>query len=202
MGGHSIGEPNETGLGPDGTVPTAWNQQAMPPCHLCGAAFAAHPGGMCPQIGTGQPYAYWAAPVGGPAMVPQTSRPRPWNDWLRRYPVLTGALMLLALLAGIGISAGVVHETSHQAPSLNNGNATACAYYWGITNATATDDIGAEAAGWPALQAAWAGITDPKLSAAVQAFDQQLYYADFSDAQTTATAIGSACAALGYGNPG
>jgi len=194
MGGNSFGEPDETGLGPEGS---AWNQQPMPACGRCGAAFAAHADGICPQT-----WAYWAPPQGGPPFVPATVRPQPrWDDWLRRYPLLVPAIILIVLLAGLGIRIGIVHEVSHQAAPPPNGNATACSYYWGITDAAGTSDLGAQAAGWPALQAAASGITDPALSRAVQAYDQDLYYADYADAVTGSTAIGRACTALGYGNP-
>ncbi len=180
--------------------------QPMPPCGRCGAAFAAHVDGMCPQAGgAGQPFASWVPQLGGP-YAPQMARPRPaWDDWLRRYPWLTGGMLLIVLLAGVGIGVGTVHDVSHQvvarAVAQPNGNSTACSYYWGIANSAGTNNVEAEAAGWPALQAAAGGVTNPALAIAVQAYDQDLYYADFADAQTQASAIGAACTALGYGNP-
>ena len=197
-----VDEPNETSPGADGGVPRwapgpAWDSQPMPPCKLCGAAFAAHVDGTCPQT-----WAYWAPPQGGPPFLPATVRPqRRWDDWLRRYPLLVPAILLIALLAGLGVRIGTVHEVSHQAAAPVNGNATACSYYWGITSATATTDILAQAGGWQALLDAAPGITDPALAQAVQAFDQDLYYADYADAVTGSIAIGKACTALGYGNP-
>jgi len=178
----------------------------MPPCGVCGAAFAAHVDGACPAAGfqgAGQPFTSWAPPPGGPPYEPQMAGPRPsWDDWLRRYPVLVGAIVLVVLLAGVGIGVGAVHAASHRAAAQPNGNSTACSYYWGIASSASTNNIEAEAAGWPALQAAASGITNPALASAVQTYDQDLYWADFTDAEADAGAIGSACTALGYGNPG
>ena len=131
MGRHSAGEPDETGVRPDG-MGHPWhpaspgNQQPMPPCSRCEAAFAAHLDGRCPQTqattdrvaaqqwaarmqGTGQPSASWALPPSGPALVPQLVGPRlPRRNWPRRHPWLIGAIVLAALLMGLGIIKVVV----------------------------------------------------------------------------------------------
>ena len=212
------GQPNDTGFGPDGMVPPwqspPWNQQSMPPCSLCGAAFDAHLGGVCPQTSpttesatapqwgagfqdTGQ-YASWAPPVGGSPFVPQAAGPRPaWDYWPRRHPWLTGAIMLLVVL----LSVGTAREVSHVVAQ-NSGNGRACSVYWNTTAAANAFNIEAELAGWQTLQADAPRITDPTLSAAVQAFDTDLFYSDLFDAETASNAIGVACTALGFGNPG
>ncbi len=220
MGGHPVGEPDQAGLRPGGMVPP-WpamppgNQQPMPPCSRCGAAFGAHLDGRCPQTGVGAenvtapqwegsqgttpPYAHWAPPLGGPPPVPQLAGPKPpWRNWPRRHPLLTGAIMLIVLLVSIGI----VHEVSQAVGQTANGNATACSDYWNMTNAADSYDLGAEAAGWRDLQAAAPGITSPALSAAVQAFDEDLNSDDTVDAETASIAVGTACTTLGYGDPG
>jgi hypothetical protein len=57
MGRHSVGEPDKTGVRPDGagqpwrTAPPR-NQQPMPPCTRCGAPLAAHMDDKCPQAET------------------------------------------------------------------------------------------------------------------------------------------------------
>ena len=210
MGGHSFGEPNETGLGPDGMVASwqpapSWNPQPMPPCSLCGAAFDAHPGGLCPRTGpstesiTAQQWATgWAPPPGGSAFVPQLAGQRPMRDnWLRRHPWVTGVFSLLLVL----VSVGTFREVSHVVAQ-NSGNGRACSAYWNMTQAYNAYDMGAEAAGWQALEAAAPRISDPTLSAAVQAFNVDLFYSDWGDAGTSADDIGTACTALGFGFPG
>jgi hypothetical protein len=227
MGGHSPGEPNQTGLGPDGMVPP-WqpvppgNQQPMPPCYRCGAAFAAHLDGRCPQTGasagsvtaqpwaagipgTTQPYAYWVPPLGGPPPVPQLAGSEPRN-WPRRHPLVTGAIMLIVLL----VSAGIVHEVSRAAGQTTsrttsqaaNGNAAACSDYWNMANAGDAYDVGGMGGAWQDLRAAAPGITDPALFTAVQAFDADLSTGDTVDAGTESFTIGTTCTALGYVNPG
>ena len=211
MGGQPVGEPNETSIGPDGMVPP-WqavppgNQQPMHPCHRCGAAFAAHLDGMCPQAGPGAenvtapywagfagtapPYAYWAGPK--PA----------WHHWPRRHPLLTGAVMLFALLLSIGTVYEVSQASGQTTSQATNGNAMACGAYWKLANSVGVYDMGDAAAGWQALEAAAPAITNPALSAAVHAFDEDLSSNDMFDAATSSTAIGTACTTLGYGNPG
>jgi hypothetical protein len=220
MGGHSFGEPNETGLGPDGMVPPwqsapSWNQQGMPPCSLCGAAFDAHLGGMCPRPGPGtenvtapqwptgvhgadQQYASWAPPLGGPPFVPAMAGPRPtWDHWPRRHPWLTGVITLLLVLVSVGTFRVVSHAVAQ-----DSGNGRACSQYWNMVKAANAYDIGSEVAGWQALQTAAPKITDPTLLTAVNAFNVDLFYSDMADAGTASDAIGSACAALGFGYPG
>jgi hypothetical protein len=207
-----VDEPNETGLGPDGMVPPwpfapTWNQQPMPPCRLCGAAFAAHLDGWCPQPaqpwaagfqGTVPTYAYWAPALGGPPPALPMAGPRPpRNHWLRRYPLLMTAIMLIVAL----LSFGIVHEVSH-VNAQHSGNGRACSAYWNVTKATNASDVAAEVAGWRNLQVLAPRIGDPTLAAAVQAFEQDLYYADFTDAQIASADIAAACTALGFGNPG
>jgi len=155
--------------------PPPWNQPPMPPCARCGAAFAAHTDGECPKAGAATP---------------------PWYYWPRRHLLLTGAILLAALLVGIGVGTINVSSVSH--PS---GNATACGDYWKIED-TNPYDILAEYAGWQALQAASSGITDPTLSTAVAAFNGDLNHTDTADALYASTAIETACAALGYSDPG
>jgi hypothetical protein len=126
MGRHSAGKPNETGVRPDG-MEQPWQpmpprkQQPMLPCSRCGAAFTAHLNGRCPQThatadrvaaqqwaarmqDTGQPSASWAPPPAGPPPVPQTAGPKPPRpNWPRQHRWLTCAIVLAALLIGIGI---------------------------------------------------------------------------------------------------
>jgi hypothetical protein len=216
MESHGVGEPGEpgeTGLRPDGTVPP-W--QPMPPCNRCGAAFAAHLDGRCPQAGaatqpvtaqqwaagiqgSGQPFASWVPPLGGPS--PALAGPRPsWRSWPRRHRLLTGAIMLVVLL----ISIGIVREVSlaMSQPAQANGNATACTDFWRMTDAGDMYDGGGLAAGWQDLQAAAPGITSPGLSTPVGAFVADLRNGDTVDAGTESFVIAAACTALGYGNPG
>jgi hypothetical protein len=206
------GEPGETGLRPDGTVPP-W--QPMPPCHRCGAAFAAHLDGRCPQIGatqpvtaqqwaagvqgSGQPFAPWVPPLGGPPPMPALAGPRPsWGSWPRRHRLLTGAIMLVVLLISIGTVREVSLATSQ--PAQANGNATACTDFWRM--AAVGDYGGGLLAGWQGLQAAAPGITSPALSTPVRAFVADLQSGDTVDAGTESIAVATACTALGYGNPG
>jgi hypothetical protein len=165
MGGHRFGEPY---------------QQPMPPCHRCGAAFAAHLDGRCPQAG------------------PVTE----WRHWPRRYPLLTGAVMLLVLLASAGIVLKFSQTSSPTTASqVTNGNATACSDYWNMTDTDPYDAWG-QAAGWRDLEDAAPGITDPALWRAVQGLDEDLTNDDVFDAGPASIQVGTACMALGYGNPG
>ena len=139
MGRHSAGEPDETGVGPDG-MGHPWqplwpeNQQPRPPCSRCGAAFAAHLDGRCPKTqtaadrvavqqraariqGTGQASVSWAPPPGDSMLVPQMAVPRlPGRNWPRRHLWLISAIVLAALLMGLAIikvvATGAVLETS------------------------------------------------------------------------------------------
>lgn len=204
MGGHLAGEPN---------------QEPMPPCHGCGAAFAAHVDGRCPQTGpvtenvtapqwagiqgTAPPYAYWAAPPGGAPPMPQVAGPEPpWRSWPRQHPLLTGAIMLIVLLASGGIVLKVSQASSQTVASrAANGNATACSDYWYMSDTDPYDAWG-DAAGWRDLEDAAPGITNPALWRAVQGFDEDLSNDDVFDAGPASLEIGTACTALGYGNPG
>jgi hypothetical protein len=222
MESHAAGGPGETGPGPDGAAPP-W--PPMPPCHRCGAAFAAHLDGRCPETGTatqqtgtatqpvtaqqwaagiqgsGQPSASWVPPPGGPHPTPAPGGPRPsWRSWPRRHRLLTGAIMLIVLL----ISAGIVRAVSlaMSQPAQANGNATACTDFWRMAGAGGMYDGGGLLAGWQDLQAAAPGITSPALSTPVGAFVADLRSGDTVDAGTESFAIATACTALGYGNPG
>jgi hypothetical protein len=214
VGRHSAREPNETTVRPDGMgqlwqPPQPRNQQPPPPCFRCGAPFAAHLDGRCPQPpaattdrtiaeqsgvimpGTGQPPTPWTSPPGAPPPAPRTAalKPRAVN-WVRRHRLLTGAIVLVALLLGIG----VINEVGK--PS---GNAVACSDYWSIKDTTNTAD---QVAGLYKLQSAAAGITNSGLSVAVNAFNEDVNNNDTTDASNASIAIGTACTALGYNNPG
>jgi hypothetical protein len=205
MGGHPVGEPN---------------QQPMPPCHRCGAAFAAHLDGRCPQTGPTTenltapqwagipPYAYWAAPPGGPPPAPALAAPEPpWRDWPRRHPLLAGAIMVVVLLATGGIVLAVSQAgsqttaTQATASQATSGDATACSAYWNMTD-TDPYEVWGEVAGWQDLEAAAPGITNPALSRAVQGFDEDLNNNDLFDSGPASVEIGAVCTELGYGNPG
>lgn len=94
MGRHSAGKPDEPSGRPEATR-QPWqpvsprNQQPMPACRDCGAAFAAHVDGKCPQTeaaadrvtapqwgtsmsGTSWQSAPWAAPLSEPTPIPET----------------------------------------------------------------------------------------------------------------------------------
>lgn len=171
MGDRSAGEPGETGIGSDGVVP-AW--QPVPRCSRCGAAFAAHLDGGCPRA--------------------EASRaPRPRDSWLRRHWLLTGAIVLAALLAGIGV--GTLTGAS---PA--NGNATACSDFWKLQNAGELYATGAGAAGWQDLQAAGHRVTYFPLGSAV---DKAVGNASLPGSEPGASImVGEVCTSLGYGNPG
>ena len=223
---YEAGGPGGTGVGPDGVaqpwqaVPPGY-QPAMPPCSRCGAAFAAHLDGRCPpaqaatdritvppwaagQPGPGQPYPSWVPPPGGPPPMVGPNPPR--HNWVRRHPLLTGVIVLIALSTGIGVgilsaSGQTTSSASASASASSNGNATACRDYWNIENAAAAYDIATELADWQKLRAAAPGITNPALSAAVTALDQDLSAGDTVDAGTAGMRIGTACQALGYADP-
>ena len=134
----------------------------------------------------------------------------PRHNWIRRHPLLTGVIVLIALSTGIGV--GILSASgqttsrgsasaSASSSAVGNGNATACRDYWNIENAAAGYDIAAELADWQKLRAAAPGITNPALSAAVAALDQDLSAGDTADAGTAGMRIEKACQALGYPNP-
>jgi hypothetical protein len=181
----SVGEPDETGIRPDGTVPP-W--PPMPACSHCGAAFASHVDGRCPQT-----LITWAPP--------------PRRGWLPRHWLLASAIVLAALLVGVGVgSLSLTSKTSQTSrvavsqASPANGNAIACSDFWQF-GAVNPYDISAEQVLWQRLRAAAPQITDPALSVAVGAFNADLSRGDTLDAGgSAATAIETACAALGYGH--
>lgn len=98
--------------------------------------------------------------------------------------------MLVALLLGTGI----INEAGKP-----NGNAVACSDYWSIKDTSSTAD---QVAGLYKLHSAAAGITNPGLSSAVNAFNEDVNNDDTIDASNASIAIGTVCTALGYNNPG
>jgi len=181
MDGRWAGEPYETTTAtPDSlTQPSwlpasLWNQPSMPPCARCGTAFAAHLDGKCP---------------------PATSAP-PRPHWPRRHPWLSGALLLVALLGGIGVGTASVSHINYNTP-----NAHACYAYWQIKDAAYAFQYQTATEGWRKLQAVAPTVTDPTLATSVRAFDEELGYADLPDAQTSSITIEAACNALGYSDP-
>jgi hypothetical protein len=232
MGRHSAGEPDQSGVAPGGTgqppehLPSS-SQRPMPPCYRCGAPFAAHTDGGCPTPQTstdrvaaqprdfaaageqrwvasmpstpqqqepwvpsaGLPHAPWA-PLRPPGM-PQMARVlQSRRNWLRRHPWLTALIAIVV----VGISVAAIDGASQPSD-----NATACSAYWSIKNAP---DTAAEGTGLQNLEAAMPHITNSGLSVAVEAFQEDLNNDDMSDAETATIAIGTACTALGYSNPG
>ena len=107
MDGRWVGEPDKTSTTwdemtePSWLPMSLWNQPPMPPCARCGSAFVAHLEGKCP------PAESWAPP------------PRP--HWPRRHPWLSGAILLVALLGGIGVGTVSVSHVNYNTP-----NAHAC----------------------------------------------------------------------------
>jgi hypothetical protein len=178
-----VGEPAETSLAPDAMAYSwlplpQWDKQSMPPCARCGSAFAAHRDGDCPP-------AEYAAP---------TRR----AHWPRRHPLLSGAILVAALLAGVGVGTASVSHVNYA-----TGNGKACLAYWQISNSDYAMLSPPGADGWHHLKVAMPGITDPELSAAVKSYNEDLFYADLPDAQTMGiTTIAGSCNALGYSNPG
>jgi hypothetical protein len=181
MDGRWAGEPYEASAQADDVMtwlPQSWNQASMPPCARCGSAFAAHvDDSKCPPA---------------PSLAPP---PRP--GWPRRHPWLSGAILLAALLGGIGVGTVSVSHVNWA-----SGNGQACAGYWQISNGGYLMLHPPAADGWRHLQAAEGGITDPALSVEVKGYDVDLFYADLPDALTAAPAIEASCNALGYVNPG
>lgn len=224
MGRHSGGEPD--GIRSGGSrQPWGWeppsDQQPMPPCGRCGAPFAAHVSGTCPQVRTSvdgdmtqqpgfagswqqtgaaltqeapQPYASWAPPSrglpGGPQLAGVVPRPR---SWLRRHPWLTALIAFVVLFAVSGITIKALNQP--------NGNAAACSDYWSIKNNSGSDTATA-ATSWHNLQTVAPEITNSGLATAVGAFNEAMNNDETTDASTASIAIGTACAALGYSNPG
>ncbi len=183
MDGQWVRKPYETGFMPDPmTQPwlplPQWNQPTMPPCVRCGASFAAHLDGACPVA------EYWAPP------------PRP--HWPRRHPWLSGAILLVALLSGIGVGTTVhLNQVNRNTP-----NAKACYAYWQISDNGYALQRPPAAGGWHRLRAMEPRITDQALSTSVKAFNVDLVYADLPDALSVATSIEASCNTFGYGNPG
>ncbi len=133
--------------------------------------------------------------------MPVPAGPGPsWRSWPRRHRLLTGAIMLIVLLIGIGIVREVSLAKSQ--PAQANGNATACTDFWRMAAVGGIYDGGGLVAGWQELQAAAPAITSPALSTPVGAFIADLRSGDTVDAGTESFAIATACTALGYGNPG
>jgi hypothetical protein len=172
------GEPYETTAAEDGLswLPASLWNQPMPPCARCGSAFDAHTEGKCP------------APMSAPSRA----------HWPRRHPWLSGAILLVALLGGVGVgTVSVSHSVNWNTP-----NGQACEAYWQFNNRfyafqfpTSTDSL-------RHLQAVAPDITDQALGISVRAFEEELGYADLPDAQNTAVTIAAVCNALGYGNLG
>jgi hypothetical protein len=150
-----------------------WNRP-VPPCARCGAAYAAHLEGRCP------PAEYRA----------------PRRDWPTRHPWYTAAILLVALLGGIGVGTASVSHINYNTP-----NAHACYAYWQITDSLYAFQDQTAADGWHQLLADEPNITDPTLSNAVRDFNVELINADLPDAMNTAVAIAASCNGLGYTNP-
>ena len=150
-----------------------WNQPA-PPCARCGAAFAAHVEGRCPTAEH------------------RTHR----RDWPTRHPWYTAAILLVALLGGIGVGTISVSHINYNTPS-----AHACYAYWQITDAGYAFQDPAVLGAWYKLIADAPKVTDPSLSDSVRDFNYELMGADLPDAQTTSVAIEASCNAMGYTNP-
>jgi hypothetical protein len=178
MDGRWAGEPDEASAVSDDVMswlPQSWNQAPMPPCARCGTAFAAHVDGKCPQA---------------------TSAPRR-SHWPRRHPWLSGAILLAALLGGVGVgTVSVSHSINWNTP-----NAHACEAYWQFNNRFYAFQFPASTESLRHLQAVAPKITDPTLSTSVRAFDEELGYSDLPDAQTSAVTIAAVCNTLGYGDP-
>jgi hypothetical protein len=146
-----------------------WTQSA-PPCARCGAAYVAHAEGRCP------PAEYRA----------------PRRDWPTRHPWYTAAILLVALLGGIGVGAASVNHVNYNTP-----NAHACYAYWEIADSNYALPLD----GWRQLIVDQPNITDPTLSNAVGVYNDYLFIADWPDAQTAAATIEASCNAMGYTNP-
>jgi len=168
--------------GPDATVddvsqpwlPVSQWTQPVPPCARCRAAYVAHVEGRCP------PAEYLA----------------PRRDWPTRHPWYTAAILLVALLGGIGVGTVSVNHVNYNTP-----NAHACYAYWEITDAAYAFNMPNVIDGWHQLIADEPTITDPTLGNAVRAFNDELFNADLPDAQTTSVTIEGSCNSMGYTNP-
>jgi len=150
-----------------------WNRPA-PPCARCGEAYVAHVEGRCP------PAEY------------QARR----RDWPTRHPWYTAAILLVALLGGIGVGTVSVSHINYNTP-----NAHACYAYWEISDAAYAFNMPNVLDGWHQLVADEPTVTDPTLQNAVRAFNDELFNADLPDAQTTSATIEASCNSMGYTNP-
>jgi|GEM_PF-2470766 len=179
MDGRWADEPDQTSVTVDEMIQpwlpmSQWNRPA-PPCARCGGAYVAHVEGRCP------PAEYQA----------------PRRDWPTRHPWYTAAILLVALLGGIGVGTVSVSHINYNTP-----NAHACYAYWEITDAAYAFNMPNVIDGWHQLVADEPNITDPTLSNAVRAFNDDLFIADLPDAQnTSATIIEASCNSMGYTNP-
>ena len=180
MDGRWAGGPDETSVTVNDVIQpwlpmSQWNQP-VPPCARCGAAYAAHLEGRCP------PAEYRDKP--------------PRRDWPTRHPWYTAAILLVALLGGIGVGTVSVSHVNYNTP-----NAHACYAYWQFNDAFYGFQFPAAMQGLQNLQVAAPKITDPTLSTSVRAFDEEMGYADLPDAQTSSITIEAVCNALGYSDP-
>jgi hypothetical protein len=178
------GGPDQTSTASDGMI-QPWqpmsplNQAAVPPCARCGAAYAAHLEGRCPTAGS------WDKP--------------PRRDWPTRHPWYTAAILLVALLGGIGVGTVSVSHTTYTIHS--TGNAQACYAYWQLRDSAYSFEYPASTVEWYKLQAAAPRVTDPMLSNAIQAFNENLLSSDLADAVNFAADIEAVCNSLGYPDP-
>ena len=179
MDGRWADGPDETSVTVDEMIQpwlpmSQWNRP-VPPCAHCGAAYAAHVEGRCPPA----------------------ERQAPRRDWPTRHPWYTAAILLVALMGGIGVGAVSVNHINYNTP-----NAHACYAYWQLKDSEYAIIYPAESEPWHQLVVDAPEITDPTLSNAVQVFNDELWIADWPDAQTTAITIESSCNAMGYTDPG
>lgn len=106
MGRHSVGEPDKTGVGPDGggqpwrTVPPR-NQQPMPPCTRCGAPFAAHIDDRCPQAETATDHVTAQQSATGTPTLPSPVK----NNKKRLRVILAFVGVAIAVALGVSIYA-------------------------------------------------------------------------------------------------
>jgi|SRR5579862_1985489 len=156
-------------------LPMSQFTQPVPPCARCGEAYAAHLEGRCP------PAQYYKAPR---------------RDWPTRHPWYTAAILLVALLGGVGVGAASVNHINYNTP-----NAHACYAYWEISDAAYAFNMPNVLDGWHQLVADEPTVTDPTLQNAVRAFNDELFNADLPDAQTTSATIEASCNSMGYTNP-
>jgi hypothetical protein len=169
--------------GPDVTVDemiqpwlpmSQWNQP-VPPCARCGAAYAAHLEGRCPPA----------------------KRSAPRRDWPTRHPWYTAAILLVALLGGIGVGTISVSHINYNTP-----DAHACYAYWQINDNDYALQYPAADDAWHQLIADAPQISNSTLANSVRAFNWELGYSDLPDALTSAIAIEASCNAMGYTDPG